>query len=64
MATISDRFRKVDHLVNNAGIVMVKTVEESSGEDWDRVMDVNVKSMFLAVKYLLLRYVSQRNRRS
>src|SRR6185312_6499537 len=53
MATISDRFRKVDHLVNNAGIVMVKTVEESSGEDWDRVMDVNVKSMFLAVKYLL-----------
>jgi len=43
----------VDHLVNNAGIVMVKTVEESSGEDWDRVMDVNVKSMFLAVKYLL-----------
>lgn len=53
MATISARFRKVDHLVNNAGIVMVKTVEESSGEDWDRVMDVNVKSMFLAVKYLL-----------
>ena len=53
MARIAGRFRKVDHLVNNAGIVMMKTVEESSGEDWDRVMDVNVKSMFLAVKYLL-----------
>jgi NAD(P)-dependent dehydrogenase (short-subunit alcohol dehydrogenase family) len=53
MAKIASRFRKVDHLVNNAGIVMVKTVEESTAEDWDRVMDVNVKSMFLAVKYLL-----------
>jgi NAD(P)-dependent dehydrogenase (short-subunit alcohol dehydrogenase family) len=53
MASIAGRFRKVDHLVNNAGIVMMKTVEESSAEDWDRVMDVNVKSMFLAVKYLL-----------
>ena len=53
MAKITDRFRKVDHLVNNAGIVMVKTIEESTVEDWDHVMGVNVKSMFLAVKYLL-----------
>ncbi len=53
MTSIVGRFRKVDHLVNNAGIVMVKTVEESSPEDWDRVMSVNVKSIFLAVKYLL-----------
>ena len=53
MAKIAGRFRKVDHLVNNAGIVVVKTVEESSVEDWDRVMDVNVRSIFLAVKYLL-----------
>jgi NAD(P)-dependent dehydrogenase (short-subunit alcohol dehydrogenase family) len=30
MAKIAGRFRKVDHLVNNAGIVMVKTVEEST----------------------------------
>jgi NAD(P)-dependent dehydrogenase (short-subunit alcohol dehydrogenase family) len=53
IANIIDRFKKVDHLVNNAGIVMVKTVEESTVEDWDRVMNVNVKSIFLAVKYLL-----------
>jgi NAD(P)-dependent dehydrogenase (short-subunit alcohol dehydrogenase family) len=53
IAKIADRFKSVDHLVNNAGIVMVKTVEQSSSEEWDRVMNVNVKSIFLAVKYLL-----------
>lgn len=53
MAKIVDRFKNVDHLVNNAGIVVVKTVEQSTSEDWDRVMNVNVKSIFLAVKYLL-----------
>ena len=53
MQEISSRFSRVDHLVNNAGMVMVKTVEESTAGEWDRVMDVNVKSIFLAVKYLL-----------
>ncbi len=47
------RFGRVDHLVNNAGVVTVKTIEESSVADWDRVMDVNVKSVFLMTKYLL-----------
>jgi NAD(P)-dependent dehydrogenase (short-subunit alcohol dehydrogenase family) len=46
-------FGSVDHLVNNAGIVVVKGIEESSLEDWDRVMNVNVRSIFLLTKYLL-----------
>ena len=47
------RFGRVDHLVNNAGMVLVKTIEESTVADWDRVMDVNVKSVFLMTKHLL-----------
>lgn len=43
----------VHHLVNNAGIVLVKGIEESSVAEWDRVMNVNVRSIFLLTKYLL-----------
>jgi NAD(P)-dependent dehydrogenase (short-subunit alcohol dehydrogenase family) len=38
-------------LVNNAGIVDVRALHEYSEEQFTRVMDVNVKSMFLAFKY-------------
>ena len=41
----------LDILVNNAGIVDIKPLHEYSEEDWDYVMDTNVKSMFLAFKY-------------
>jgi NAD(P)-dependent dehydrogenase (short-subunit alcohol dehydrogenase family) len=46
-------FKKVDHLVNNAGVVVVKPIEECTVADWDHVMDVNVKSVFLTTKHLL-----------
>jgi NAD(P)-dependent dehydrogenase (short-subunit alcohol dehydrogenase family) len=47
------RFHRVDHLVNNAGMVLVKGIEECTAEEWDRVIDVNLRSVFLAVKYSL-----------
>lgn len=46
-------FGGIRHLVNNAGIVMVKSVEESTENEWDQVMETNVKSIFLTVKYCL-----------
>lgn len=47
------RFRGVDHLVNNAGIVLVKRIEDCTEEEWDRVINVNLKSVFLTVKHAL-----------
>lgn len=47
------RFHGIDCLVNNAGIVLVKGVEDCSVEEWDRVMAVNLRSVFLTVKYAL-----------
>ncbi|MFA6109901.1 MAG: SDR family NAD(P)-dependent oxidoreductase [Candidatus Latescibacterota bacterium] len=44
-------FGKLDILVNNAGIVDVKALHEYTEDEYDRVMAVNVKSMFLAFKY-------------
>lgn len=50
---VVNRFGRLDIVVNNAGVVAVQTVEASSVEDWDRVMAVNVRSIFLTTKYAL-----------
>lgn len=45
------RFGKLDILVNNAGIGgTTTTVENTSVEDWDKVMDINAKGVFLGAK--------------
>ena len=40
-------------LVNNAAILISKGVEETSEEEWDRVMEVNAKGVFLGTKYAI-----------
>lgn len=40
-------------LVNAAGIVRIELVHDTDERDWDRVMDVNVKSIFLSTKRAL-----------
>jgi len=40
-------FGRIDILFNNAGIIRRTTVLDLSEEDWDRVMAVNVKSIYL-----------------
>src|SRR5215471_19306521 len=47
------RFGRLDLLVNNAGIVAVKALHQSTERDWDHVMDVNLKSMFFSIKHAL-----------
>jgi NAD(P)-dependent dehydrogenase (short-subunit alcohol dehydrogenase family) len=49
-ATVS-RHSGLDVLVNNAGIALVKTVLETSLEDWRRVHAVNLDGVFLGTKY-------------
>lgn len=46
-------FGRVDVLHNNVGIMRPGGVVELAEEDWDRVMAVNVKSMFLTCKHVL-----------
>ena len=50
IATTVREFGKLDILVNNAGISASGTVEDTTVEDWDRVMDVNAKGVFLGTK--------------
>jgi NAD(P)-dependent dehydrogenase (short-subunit alcohol dehydrogenase family) len=44
------RWGSLDILFNNAGIVLAKFIEETTEAEWDLLMAVNVKSVFLAVK--------------
>ena len=50
IATTVTRFGKLDVLVNNAGISAHGRVEATSVDDWDRVMDINAKGVFLGSK--------------
>ncbi|MFQ6099746.1 MAG: SDR family NAD(P)-dependent oxidoreductase [Anaerolineae bacterium] len=43
----------LDILFNNAGIIRRATVIDTTEEEWDRVMAVNVKSIFLLSKYAI-----------
>ena len=43
-------FGRVDILVNNAGTVVRKTPEQTLTEEWDRVLDVNLRAAFLAAR--------------
>jgi NAD(P)-dependent dehydrogenase (short-subunit alcohol dehydrogenase family) len=48
-----DELGGLDILFNNAGIIRRASVLETSEEEWDRVMAVNVKSVFLLSKYAI-----------
>ncbi|MXY08652.1 MAG: SDR family oxidoreductase [Rhodothermaceae bacterium] len=50
---IDARFGAVDVLVNNAGIQRYSTVTDTTEEEWDLVMNVNLKSAFLCSKYAI-----------
>ena len=48
-----NHFGRIDVLVNNAGVVLCGRLDETSEEDFDRTMAVNVKSSFLMSKYTI-----------
>lgn len=48
-----DAYGRIDILVNNAGAVARLPVHELPVEDWDHVMNVNLRGLFLCTKYAL-----------
>jgi NAD(P)-dependent dehydrogenase (short-subunit alcohol dehydrogenase family) len=53
VAATTKRFGRLDLLVNNAGAVVVATVEQTSDEDWTRVLSVNLTGTFLVSRAAL-----------
>lgn len=48
-----ERFGRLDIVVNSAGALQVATAEQTSEEEWDRLIDVNLKGTFLVSRAAL-----------
>ncbi|MFE8696217.1 SDR family oxidoreductase [Cytobacillus sp. FJAT-53684] len=47
------QYKQVDLLVNNAGLGLFKSIEDTTFDDWKRLFEVNVQGVFLGVKSVL-----------
>ena len=46
-------YGRLDILVNNAGILLMKGLEETSGQEWDNIQNINSKGVFLGSKTVI-----------
>jgi len=53
ISSVIDEFKEVDILVNNAGITQALPIQKVSVEDWQKGIDVNLKSAFLFCKTII-----------
>lgn len=49
-----DEFGSLDILFNNAGILITKRVDQLAEKEWDRILDINLKGVFLCSKHTIL----------
>ncbi|AYV32746.1 Cyclopentanol dehydrogenase (plasmid) [Streptomyces sp. ADI95-16] len=61
IATATATFGRLDVLVNNAGIEISTPLHEMPEQEWDRLVDTNLKSMFLCSKHALRHMVGATN---
>ncbi len=54
-----EQFGKLDVIVNNAGISSRVSIEETTVEEWDRIIDINSKGVFLGTKAAITQMKSQ-----
>lgn len=54
-----DKFGKLDVIFANAGINIESTVEDLKVDDWQKVIDVNLKSVYLCNKYAIQQFKKQ-----
>jgi len=50
---ITKKHKRLDTLVNNAGILILKPVDQTSTSEWDQIFDINVKGTFFGIKHSL-----------
>lgn len=60
---VVNAFGRIDILVNNAGILAGRNIVDTSLEEWDRMMAVNLRSVFLCCRAVLPHMLTQRHGR-
>ena len=60
---ILDQWERVDILVNNAGIIRDKMLMFLDEEDWDQVLDTNLKGTYLYCRAIMKTMIGQKNGR-
>lgn len=50
---VATTFGRIDILFNNAGTELIRSCENTSEDEWDTIVDTNLKSAFLFTKYAL-----------
>ena len=63
VAQINEHWGQINILINNAGITRDKLLMRMSLEDWENVIDVDLKSAFLCTKYVMPQLIKRRNGR-
>jgi len=58
---VLEKYGHVDVLINNAAIQYVGTILETDVDVWDRVMKVNLRSVFLCSKYVIPHMIERRS---
>ena len=60
---VLERWGRIDILVNNAGITRDRLLLRMTPEDWDRVLEVNLRGAFLCTKYVMPHLIRRRQGR-
>lgn len=58
---VFDEFGRIDILVNNAGICILGSFLETHEEDWDKVIDTNLKGVFFCTQAVAKKMIEQQN---
>jgi 3-oxoacyl-[acyl-carrier protein] reductase len=56
-----NEFGKIDVLVNNAGVAVVKSLVDTTDHEYDRVVDTNLKGVFFCCKAVLPHMIKQKS---
>ncbi len=61
--SVVEQWGRIDILVNNAGITRDRLLLRMTPEDWDRVLEVNLRGAFLCTKYVMPHLIRRRQGR-